>query len=90
MGTQKQKRTKAARNQRRSHHALDQIGSTKCAKCGKEIKPHHACSNCGFYKGREVIDVLKKLSPKERKKAVKAKDKEEGKKNKEAKEIEKK
>lgn len=89
MGTQKQKRTKAARNQRRSHHALTGIGSTKCAKCGKEIKPHHACSSCGFYKGREVIDVLKKLSPKERKKATKAKEKEAVKKGKEAKEAEK-
>ena len=77
MGTQKQKRTKAARNQRRSHHALKLIRSTKCEKCGKTIKPHRACSACGYYKGKPVIDVMKKLSPKERKKAVKVKAKEE-------------
>jgi len=29
--------------------------------------PHRACLNCGTYKGREVIDVLKKLDKKERK-----------------------
>lgn len=90
MGTQKQKRTKAARNQRRSHHALGKISSTKCAKCGKEIRPHRVCPGCGYYKGKEVVDVLKKLSPKERKKAAKVKEKEEGKKNKEAKGAEKK
>jgi len=28
---------------------------------------HTACLNCGTYKGREVIDVLKKLTKKERK-----------------------
>ena len=38
-----------------------------CPKCGKPILPHHACKSCGYYKGEEVIDVLKKLTKKERK-----------------------
>ncbi|TSC75741.1 MAG: hypothetical protein G01um101430_235 [Parcubacteria group bacterium Gr01-1014_30] len=38
-----------------------------CQKCGNSVKPHTVCSNCGFYKGAEVIDVLKKLTKKERK-----------------------
>lgn len=28
---------------------------------------HVVCSNCGYYKGVEVIDVLKKLDKKEKK-----------------------
>ncbi|MCK4891958.1 MAG: 50S ribosomal protein L32 [Candidatus Pacebacteria bacterium] len=64
----KKKTTKAARNQRRSHHALKEITLTKCEKCGKPMKPHHACASCGYYKKKEVINVLKKLSKKERKK----------------------
>lgn len=38
-----------------------------CPKCGKAVLPHTTCLNCGFYKGMEVIDVLKKLTKKERK-----------------------
>lgn len=78
MGTPKQRRNKTSRNQRRSHHALKQIKSAKCEKCGAIIKPHRACFSCGYYKGRSVIDVMKKLSPKERKAAAKAKSKEAG------------
>ena len=40
---------------------------TSCLKCGQAVLPHTVCKNCGFYKGTEVIDVLKKLSKKERK-----------------------
>lgn len=84
MGTQKQKRTKAARNQRRSHHALKKLNSVKCEKCGSVIRPHRACSKCGYYKGRAVIDVSKKLSPREKKLAKKAAEKAEKSKEKEA------
>ena len=38
-----------------------------CPKCGKPTLSHVACPSCGFYKGMEVIDVLKKLDKKERK-----------------------
>lgn len=42
-----------------------------CPKCGKAIPGHRACAFCGFYKGREVINVLQKLDRKERKKKEK-------------------
>lgn len=38
-----------------------------CRKCGKPALPHTVCQNCGYYKGVEVIDVMKKLNKKEQK-----------------------
>ncbi len=69
----KKKTTKAARNQRRSHHALKEVTLTTCKKCNKPIKPHHACASCGYYKGKEVLNVTKKLPKKERIKIKKKK-----------------
>ncbi len=63
--------TRSATGQRRSHHALKRVRFSRCPKCGEEILSHRVCRNCGFYKGREVIDVLKKLAKKEKKKKEK-------------------
>ena len=29
--------------------------------------PHQVCTNCGYYRGKKVIDVLAKLTKRERK-----------------------
>lgn len=65
------KHTKGKRNRVRSHHALKSMKFTACQKCGKEILPHVMCENCGYYRGRQVIDVFAKLDKKERKKREK-------------------
>ena len=28
-----------------------------CSNCGASRRPHHMCLECGFYKGRQVIDL---------------------------------
>ncbi len=80
MGVPKQRHTKSRRNKRRMHIFLSSSALTKCQKCGKAVLPHTLCLNCGYYKGAEVVDVLKKLTKKERKKRekeMKVKEKEE-------------
>lgn len=59
--------TKSRRNKGRMHIYLKPAGLALCSKCGKSVLPHRVCRFCGYYKGREVIDVLKKLTKKEQK-----------------------
>jgi len=71
MPVPRQRHTKSKRNRQRSHQALKILGLTKCLKCGQPILPHQACKNCGTYKDREVLDVMKKLTKREQKKRAK-------------------
>ena len=71
MGVPKQRHTKSRRNKRRMHLYLKERVLALCQKCGKKVLPHTVCQNCGYYQGREMIDVLKKLTKKERKKKEK-------------------
>jgi large subunit ribosomal protein L32 len=49
--------TRAHTGNRRSHHALEAATLSVCSNCGAKHKPHHMCLDCGFYKGRQVIDL---------------------------------
>jgi large subunit ribosomal protein L32 len=81
MAAPKWNTTKGSRNQRRMHLFIKRPGFVVCPKCAKPVLPHTVCLNCGFYKGVEVIDVMKKLTKKEKKakeKEISAKGEKEG------------
>lgn len=67
MGLPARHHSKSRRNKRRSHMALKPINLVKCPHCGKEKLPHEVCPHCGYYKDKEVVDVFKGLSKKEKK-----------------------
>ena len=64
--------TRSHTGHRRSHHALTPVATVACAKCGTMVLSHHACANCGTYRSRTAIDVMKKLTKKEQKVKEKA------------------
>jgi large subunit ribosomal protein L32 len=66
-GVPKQRKTKSRQANRRMHLFIKNRSLVSCLKCGKPVLPHTVCTNCGYYKGREVIDVMKKLTKKEKK-----------------------
>ena len=37
------------------------IHTVKCTNCGADKLNHFACPACGFYNGRQVIDMTKKI-----------------------------
>ncbi|MBI5817229.1 MAG: 50S ribosomal protein L32 [Candidatus Yonathbacteria bacterium] len=59
--------TRAHTRNRRSHHALTGPRLSACVKCSAFHLRHRACDVCGTYRGKEVIDVLKKVAKKEKK-----------------------
>ena len=67
MAVPKKRTTSSKRNMRRSHHGAVGIKLGACPKCRQPVPSHMTCPNCGTYKGREVVDVLKKLEKRERK-----------------------
>lgn len=72
MAVPKRRHSRATRDMRRSHHALKPLTLVACPRCQTQILPHMACPNCGFYRGREVINMLAKTDKKERKAKAKA------------------
>ena len=38
-----------------------------CPKCGNPIQPHRACTKCGFYKGKNVLNKEEETKSKETK-----------------------
>ncbi|MDO8676119.1 MAG: 50S ribosomal protein L32 [Candidatus Azambacteria bacterium] len=70
-GVQPKRHTSGKRNRRRSHLALTKTFLSTCPKCDRAILPHHICAYCGFYNGKEIIDVMANLDKKQKKKRLK-------------------
>ncbi|HEX7586671.1 MAG TPA: 50S ribosomal protein L32 [Patescibacteria group bacterium] len=68
MSVQKQRHTRARRDRARVQYAIIPKNLVKCAQCAASIRAHSVCPKCGYYKGKEVIDTMKKVNKKAKKK----------------------
>jgi large subunit ribosomal protein L32 len=57
MAVPKKKISTSRRKMRRSHDALKPATYVECPNCGELKLPHHVCAACGYYRGREVVEV---------------------------------
>ena len=57
MAVPKRRKSRARRDQRRSHDALAIPARSTCPQCGEPKLPHRVCGNCGTYRGREVVQT---------------------------------
>lgn len=67
MAVPRHRHTKSKVHKRRMHIYITPAALTTCQKCGAPVRPHNVCKNCGYYKGQEFINVMGKLTKKERK-----------------------
>lgn len=53
------RRTSKTKKRMRRTHLKKEVGAlSKCPNCGASIRPHRACTKCGYYKGKEVMKTL--------------------------------
>lgn len=64
--------TRSHTGNRRSHHALKAATLSKCSHCGEPHRPHHMCLSCGYYNGRQVMDLTSEKAKRDAR--IKAKD----------------
>ncbi len=55
----KRKHSKGRRDRRRSQDALTAANLIVCSNCGNKRLSHSVCPSCGYFKGREVVQVKK-------------------------------
>lgn len=66
MAVPKSRRTKSNRDNRRMHIYLESKNLKACPNCGAKKMPHRVCLECGFYKGKKVLEIEKEKGKKEK------------------------
>ena len=57
MAHPKRKTSKARRDKRRTHDQLSEATLATCPNCGAKHRIHRVCTECGYYRGRQVLTV---------------------------------
>jgi large subunit ribosomal protein L32 len=57
MPNPKRRHSKSRSRKRRAHDALHRVTATACPNCQQPKLPHRVCPKCGYYGGRQVIEV---------------------------------
>ena len=55
MAVPMRKMSKARRDSRRANWKLAAPGLVECPQCHELKRPHHVCTECGYYDGKEVV-----------------------------------
>lgn len=67
MAVPRHSHTRSKTGKHRMHLFIKPQALSACQKCGKAILPHQVCRYCGYYKGKQIVNVLAKLSKKDQK-----------------------
>lgn len=64
MALPKRRLSRSRRDKRRLQIHLQSPSWTRCPQCGATVLTHRACSACGSYRGRTVLNVAQEGKPK--------------------------
>jgi large subunit ribosomal protein L32 len=57
MAHPKRKISKTRRDKRRTHDNCTPRAFTECSNCGTTTLTHRVCTECGYYRGVQVMEV---------------------------------
>ena len=61
----KQRVSRHRQGNRRRHHFISAVHLVECRNCHELKLPHHVCPNCGWYNGRQVLQIEERRRPQE-------------------------
>lgn len=64
MPNPKRKFSKTRTLKRRTHYKAENPTMAVCSNCGAPVLYHHVCMECGYYKGKPVIEVEETVTKK--------------------------
>ncbi|MCC6936541.1 MAG: 50S ribosomal protein L32 [Thermomicrobiales bacterium] len=53
----KQRRTRAKQGLVRQHDRVKEPAIMTCPQCRQYKRQHHICPHCGYYAGRQVVEI---------------------------------
>jgi large subunit ribosomal protein L32 len=53
----KRRHSAIRRDKRRANDFITAPNLTTCSHCGAPILPHHICPECGYYRGKQAIEI---------------------------------
>jgi large subunit ribosomal protein L32 len=56
MPNPKRRHSKSRSRKRRTHYKASAPTLTNCSNCGTAILMHRVCQDCGYYRGKQVIE----------------------------------
>ena len=59
MACPKKKTSHRKQHQRRANWVAIKQNISKCANCGEPSLSHYACTECGYYNGREYLRAIR-------------------------------
>ena len=72
MAVPRHSHTRSKVGKTRMHKYIHLVSLNVCPKCKKPVLSHTVCKNCGTYKGKEILNIMAKLTKKEKKKIGRA------------------